>query len=148
MSDDMLPKILNVEEIELFIQHKSKSNDSILILCFIFVILILISNGFLIFYTYKKRSKLTDLDKMMCLDSVFCMVNIVALIRTATKEKTNNLFFCYTLDFFLLSSSGPGPGPITNSKLNKRTRAYVIIQMHPPPTTTHHHHPPPTFQSS
>ena len=99
ISDDMHPKTLNVEEIELFIQNKSKSNDSNLILCSIFAIFILISNGFLIFYTYKKRSKLTDLDKMMCLDSVFCMVNIVALIRIATKEKTNNLFFCYTLNF-------------------------------------------------
>ena len=36
----------------------------------------------------------------------------------------------------ILSSSGPGPGPVQelSQKLKKRTRAYVIKQLHPPPT--------------
>ena len=88
-----------MEAIELLI--KNKSNDYILILSFIFALLILISNGFLIFYIYKKGSKLTDIDKMMCLDCVFCMFNIIALIRVATEKDYGSLSLCYTLDFFL-----------------------------------------------
>ena len=36
-----------------------------------------------------------------------------------------------------LSSSGPGPSPISisNIKTQKRTRADMVIQMHPPPPT-------------
>ena len=72
------------------------------ILCCIFVLLILISNGILIYHSKKKESKLTELDKLMCLDSVLCMLSSITLIRIATRAYFNNLFLCYFVPFVII----------------------------------------------
>ena len=79
-------------------------NIYVQILSGIILCLILICNGTLFYYIFKKESKLTDLDKMMFLDSMLCIFNYVSVMLMYTFGAAFLLFvvnFCTYCKLFL-----------------------------------------------
>ena len=63
--------------------------------------MVLISNGVLIYYIFTKDSKLTDIDKMVFLDSLLCLWSIINFARIGISGAQNNSpYFCYAFTFF------------------------------------------------
>ena len=91
---DQIPEILEMESIEHFFPQVSP-DIYIKILSWIFTVLILISNGIFIYNISKKESKLTDLDKMMCFDTILCLHNSITLVMIGNIGTHNQVSVCY-----------------------------------------------------
>ena len=91
---DQIPEILEMESIEHFLPQVSP-DSYIKILSWIFTVLILISNGILIYNISKKEGKLTDLDKMMCFDTLLCLNNSITIMMMGYMGTHNQTSVCY-----------------------------------------------------
>ena len=88
---DQIPEILEMESIEHFFPQVSP-DSYIKILSWIFI---LISNGILIYNISKKEGKLTDLDKMMCFDTILCLNNSITIMMMGNMGTQNQASVCY-----------------------------------------------------
>ena len=91
---DLIPEILEIESIEHYFPQVSQ-DIHIKILSWIFIVLIFISNGILIYIIFKKESKLTDLDKMMFFDSILCLHNSISIMMIGNMGTHNEASVCY-----------------------------------------------------
>ena len=75
---DLIAELVLIEDVE---HYLSKSTSNLVqTLSWVFLAMILVCNGTLIKFIFKKESKLTDLDTMMFLDSVLCICIYISIM--------------------------------------------------------------------